>query len=45
MIILLKIGGTAWAGIVAVALVLILIAAGAIKKMYPEKKSKPWKKM
>ena len=45
MSILLKIGGTAWAGIVVVALVLILVAAGAIKKMYPEKTHKPWKKM
>ena len=46
MFILLKIGGTAWAGIAVVALILILVVAGAImKKMCPEKKSKPWKNM
>ena len=44
MFILLKIGGTAWVGIVVVALILILMAAGIIRNMYPEKKSKPWKK-
>jgi uncharacterized membrane protein len=45
MSILLKIGGTAWAGIAMVAIILILVAAGVIKKkMYPEKQHKPWKK-
>ena len=45
MFILLRISGGAWAGIAMVTLILILIAAGAIKKMYPEKQHKPWKKM
>jgi len=46
MFILLKIGGTGWVGIAVVALIVILVAAGVIKKkMYPEKKSKPWKNM
>jgi hypothetical protein len=41
----LLIGGTAWAAIVGAALILILVAAGLIKKMYPEKQHKPWKKV
>jgi hypothetical protein len=45
MFIMLKISGMAWTGIAAAALVLILITAGAIKKIFPEKKSKPWKKV
>lgn len=45
MFTLLKISGTVWAGIAVVALILILVAAGAIRKMYPEKKGKPWKKV
>jgi uncharacterized membrane protein len=46
MFILLKIGGTAWAGIAVVAIILILVAVGVIKKkMYPEKMHKPWKNM
>ena len=45
MFILLKIGGTAWAAIAIAALILILVAAGAIRKRYPEKKRKPLKKI
>ncbi len=40
---ILLISGGAWAVIGAVALIVILVAAGAIKKRYPEKKHKPWK--
>lgn len=45
MFIILKISGMAWASIAVAALILILIAAGAIKKFSPEKKNKPWKKV
>jgi hypothetical protein len=45
MFILLKIGGTAWAAIVIVALILIFIVLGVIRKIYPEKKRKPLKKI
>lgn len=44
MFVLLRIGGTAWVGIAVVALILILAAAGAIRRRYPEKMHKPWKK-
>ncbi len=44
MYILSEISWGAWTVIIAVALIVIFIAAGAIKRiMYPEKKSKPWK--
>ena len=42
---LLKISGTVWAAIASAALILILVAAGVIKKRYPEKKRKPLKKI
>jgi hypothetical protein len=45
MFILLKLGVTAWAAIGLGALILILLAFGAIKKMYPEKKRKPLKRI
>ncbi|MGA2916148.1 MAG: hypothetical protein ABSE89_09010 [Sedimentisphaerales bacterium] len=46
MFILLGIGKGAWAVIAVVTLIVILIAATAIKKkMYPEKMDKPWKKV
>jgi uncharacterized membrane protein (DUF373 family) len=45
MFILLKIGVTAWAAIAIAALILIIMALGVIRKMYPEKKRKPLKKI
>jgi len=45
MFILLNIGWTAWAAIAMAALILILVAARVIRKMYPEKKRKPLKKI
>ena len=45
MFILLNIGGTAWAVIAVAALILILVAGVVIRKIYPEKKRKPLKKI
>ena len=45
MFILLKISGMAWAAMAIVALILISIVFGAIKKFFPEKKRKPLKRM
>jgi hypothetical protein len=44
MFILLGLGVTTWAAIALGALVLILLAFGAIKRMYPGKERKPLKK-
>jgi len=45
MFILLKIGVTALAAIVIAALILIVLAAGVIRRIYPEKKRKPLKRI
>ena len=45
MFILLGISGTAWAVIAVAALILILVAGVVIRKIYPEKKRKPLKKI
>jgi uncharacterized membrane protein YraQ (UPF0718 family) len=45
MFILLKIGWTACAAIAIAALILILVAGVVIRKMYPEKRRKPLKKI
>jgi hypothetical protein len=45
MFILLNIGWTALAAIAMAALILILVAALVIRKIYPEKKRKPLKKI
>jgi threonine/homoserine efflux transporter RhtA len=45
MFTLLGIGGTTWAAIAVGALILILIIVGVIRKIYPEKKRKPLKKI
>ena len=45
MFILLKFGGTAWAAIAVVALIVIFVAIGVIRRIYPEKKRKPLKRI
>jgi hypothetical protein len=45
MFILLNLGVTTWAAIALAALILIVFAFAAIKKMYPEKKRKPLKRI
>ncbi len=45
MFILLKISGMAWAAIAGGVLISILVVAGIVRKQFPEKKSKPWKKV
>ena len=45
MSILLKMGVTAWAALLLAALIVIMFVVAAIKKFFPEKPRKPWKRV
>jgi hypothetical protein len=42
---LLKLGATGWTIIIAGAVILIFVAVGILRKIYPEKERKPLKRM